>query len=84
MSFSVYILYSNKLDRYYVGFTSLPIEQRIRRHLSNHKGYTGLTKDWNLFYIEVYETKEQAMKREKEIKSWKDKKRIEELIVHRE
>jgi len=83
MSFTVYILYSPKLDRYYVGYTSLSIEERIKKHLSNHKGYTGLAKDWNVVFIEVYETKDQAMRREKEIKSWRNRKKIEELITNK-
>jgi putative endonuclease len=62
----------------------LPVKERIKKHLSNHKGYTSLAKDWSLFYMEVFEIKYEAIWREKEIKSWKSKKRIEELITDRQ
>nr|WP_305067255.1 GIY-YIG nuclease family protein [Mangrovivirga halotolerans] len=35
-----YILYSVKLDKYYVGHTGDELVERLRRHNSNHKGYT--------------------------------------------
>ena len=83
MQYTLYILYSATLDRYYLGYTSQSIEMRIKKHLSNHKGYTGISKDWQLSYLETYLSKEMAMKREKEIKNWKSKKGIEELIYGR-
>ena len=45
-AFDVYILYSNNLQKYYVGATSMEPENRLRKHLSNHKGYTGKAKDY--------------------------------------
>jgi putative endonuclease len=39
-----------------------------------------MTQDWKLVYSESYANKAAAMKREREIKSWKSTKRIEELI----
>ncbi len=78
--YTVYILYSISADKYYVGHTSEEIQERIRKHLSNHKGFTSLFKDWKLMYAEVFETKSEAYQRELEIKSWKSKKRISKLI----
>ena len=77
--FTVYILYSSTLDSYYVGF-SVNLEDRLRRHNSYSKGYTGRAKDWCVVYREVYEDKATAMSREKEIKSWKSRVLIEKLI----
>ena len=39
--FLVYILESNEIDRFYIGMTSMNIDERLRRHLSDHKGFTG-------------------------------------------
>jgi putative endonuclease len=78
--FYTYILYSKKRDCYYIGSTSDALEQRIRRHNSNHKGFTGHTGDWQLLYSEEFETKKLALTREKKLKAWKSRKRIEALI----
>src|SRR5258705_6135232 len=65
-----YILYSRTLDRYYIGSTADVLEQRIRRHNSNHAGFTGRTSDWRLVYKEEFPDKVSALRREKEIKAW--------------
>jgi putative endonuclease len=78
--FNVYIIYSASKGKYYIGYTGDDLLVRIRKHNSNHKGYTGMTQDWKLVYSESYANKAAAMKREREIKSWKSTKRIEELI----
>jgi putative endonuclease len=76
----VYIIYSIIKDRYYVGSTSDLIEDRIRRHNSNHAGYTGTANDWQLSYFEKFDDKASALKRERQIKKWKSRKMIEKLI----
>jgi putative endonuclease len=80
MEFKVYILFSATLNKYYVGYSGDIIEERIRRHNSNHKGFTGRKADWILVYKELYPTKSEAVLREKEIKSWKSRILIEKLI----
>ena len=77
--FYVYILHSEILNSFYVG-TSANVEERLKRHLSNHKGYTAKAKDWIVVYTETFETKTEALNREKKIKSWKSKSMIEKLI----
>jgi len=78
--YSVYILYSILLNRYYVGYTGMVLEERLKKHLSNHKGYTGKANDWEIVYRELYDIKGDAYMREREIKGWKSRKKIEELI----
>ena len=75
-----YIIYSIKLDRYYVGSTCDDLNERLRRHNSNHKGFTGKANDWNFVYIEEFESTTTARKRERQIKTWKSRKMILELI----
>jgi len=74
-----YILYSTSLAKYYVG-SSTNLEERLKKHLSNHSGYTGKTKDWKIVYTEEFDTNSDAIRREKEIKSWKSSIRISKLI----
>ena len=78
--FTVYILYSVLLNRFYVGYTGSSVEKRLEKHLANHKGFTGKQTDWKIMYIETYDTKVAAIKREMEIKKWKSRKMIEKLI----
>jgi len=78
--FTFYILYSSKRNSYYIGYTGDEITERLRKHNSNHKGFTGGFGDWEVVYSEKYETKTLALQREKEIKSWKSRKRIELLF----
>jgi putative endonuclease len=80
MSFTVYILHSAILDKFYIGCTSdIPLE-RLRKHLSDHKGFTSRAKDWMIVYTEVFSEKKEALNREKEIKNWQSKSRIQVLI----
>ena len=70
MKFYVYILYSRHLGNYYIGLTS-DVENRLKKYLSNHKGYTSKAKDWIVAYKEEFQTKSEALFREREIKKWK-------------
>ena len=78
--YSCYILFSATLNRYYIGYTGDLLEERIRRHNSYHKGFTGKTSDWELKYKEIYKDKSDAYEREREIKRWKSRKKIEALL----
>ena len=79
MNFTFYILYSSIADRYYLGHTSERIEERVRKHNSWHKGFTGKFRDWVVVYTESFGAKREAYRRELQVKSWKNRKRIEEL-----
>ena len=79
MLFFVYILYSLTKDKFYIGFTS-NLEERIIRHNQKSKGFTGKINDWKMIYSEAYNTKSEAMAREKQIKSWKSRIKIQQLI----
>jgi len=75
----VYILYSASLDLYYIGCSYHP-EKRLRKHLANHKGFTAKAKDWHICYTECFKNKAEALKREKQLKGWKNRSRIQQLI----
>lgn len=58
----------------------MELHERLRRHLSCHKGFTAKAKDWKVNYFECFEEKTEALAREKTIKNWKSKLKIIELI----
>ena len=74
-----YILYSTSLDRYYLGHTTEPMVERLRKHLSNHRSWTSRAKDWRVVHQESHPNKSSAYRRELEVKGWKNRVRIEEL-----
>jgi putative endonuclease len=80
MFFTFYILFSASKDKFYIGHTSETIDERIRKHNTNHKGFTGNTGDWELYYSEKFNTKSEAYTQEREVKSWKSRLRIKMLI----
>ena len=76
-----YILFSSSKNKYYIGHTGDELSERVRRHNSNHKGFTGGLGDWVIVYQEAFASKTLAYAREREIKSWKSRKRIEKLFL---
>jgi putative endonuclease len=77
--YTLYILYSEKLDRYYVGYSN-DIERRLSEHNRKKGKYTDKGIPWILVYTEVYESKKEAKDRERYIKSRKSKQFILDLI----
>lgn len=71
MEYTVYILYSTSLDKFYIGFTSELIEERLRKHLSNHSGFTGKAKDWSVGYQEKFIQKKMISHAKKKLKAGK-------------
>ncbi|AGA76811.1 GIY-YIG nuclease family protein [Echinicola vietnamensis] len=80
MVYYFYILYSRELDKYYIGHTSCRLEERLRRHNTNHSGFTGRANDWAISYHEIYLSKSAVKERESQVKSWKSRKKLLELI----
>jgi len=81
MAFIVYILFSPTKNKYYVGYTSQSIHERLKKHNTNHKGFSGSVADWEIKHQEYFKDKLEALKRERQIKSWKSRKVIETLIA---
>ena len=79
MPFSVYILYSQRLDKYYVGSSSNP-ELRLKYHNMGEKGWTKRGIPWELVFQQEFQDKKYAMEKEKFIKKQKSKQFIEYLI----
>ena len=79
MPYSVYIIYSKAIDQFYIGHTE-NLDDRLYRHRNSGSLATKKAKDWELKYIEQFETRSEATRREKEIKAKKSRKYIEHLI----
>lgn len=73
-----YILKSKKNGKYYIGYTS-NLEERLKLHNSNKNLATKNLGPWDLFYFEEFKNEVEAIKKEKQIKSWKSRKMIEKL-----
>jgi putative endonuclease len=70
MSFYVYILRSEIVEKYYIGSTS-DLEKRIKLHNSTKARWTKKYQPWVLIYSEEFISRSEAIKREKYLKSLK-------------
>ena len=66
--FKVYVLKSRVADKSYVGSTD-NIERRLAEHNIGKSKFTSRYKPWELIYAEEFSTREEALKREKYLKS---------------
>ncbi len=78
--YHVYVLRSLKNRRLYTGSTS-NINQRLSDHNSGRNTYTRLTRPFELLYGEDYQTRAEAVKREKFMKTGKGRELLKELIT---
>ena len=81
MSFTVYILLSAKLDRYYIGQT-IDLAERLDLHKTKifKNSFTAKSDDWILVFSLECESRDEALFIEKYIKKMKSRKFIENLI----
>ncbi|MBL0314692.1 MAG: GIY-YIG nuclease family protein [Flavobacteriales bacterium] len=52
--FKFYILNSERADKFYIGHSGDDIIERLRKHNSDHKGFTGKFNDWMIIYTEDF------------------------------
>jgi putative endonuclease len=78
--FIVYVLYSITYDKIYIGYSSNLAARLLSHNTLAKKGWTIKYRPWEVLYKEVYDTKKQAMEREKELKSAKGRAFIRSLI----
>ena len=77
--FTVYILFSEQLQKYYVGYSSKSAQERLKEHLYNHKGFTAKAKDWNIIYKLKMNSKSEALVLERKIKKRGAKRFLNEI-----
>jgi len=76
----VYILKSEKTERYYVGSCE-DLDERFKRHNNGRNKATKLGMPWKLIYSESFLTKHEAYRREFQIKSFKSGEAFKKLIT---
>jgi putative endonuclease len=69
-SFTVYCLYSKKFDRIYIGYTTELIQRFYSHNEFSKKGHTVKYRPWMVAYVEFCDSKADALKREKQLKSY--------------
>jgi putative endonuclease len=80
MAHYVYILKSLIADKFYIGRTTDP-DKRLHFENTTEKRFTARYRPWDRVWLYKCKSKEDAIKIEKKIKSWKSKKMIERLIA---
>ena len=80
MNYYVYVIKSKSSGKIYIGQTK-NLDQRLKRHNellpSKNKSYTKINKgSWKLVYEEVFRNRKEALKREKQLKSYQGRKFI--------
>lgn len=87
MRASCYILYSQKLNKFYVGVTADDVSDRIKKHNTAEHGkhrFTATTDDWEL-YLKIHAVDyAHAIRFERKIKSMKSSKYIRNLKLYPE
>ena len=78
--FYVYILRAERSGRYYIGYSENP-EARLAEHNSGKVTSTRDHRPWMKVYQEEFLTKQQAVQRERYIKSMKSRRYIESLFA---
>ncbi|MCX2679316.1 GIY-YIG nuclease family protein [Galbibacter sp. EGI 63066] len=68
MSFYVYILYSQKLDKYYKGYTN-DVTQRLQQHNSGYESFTSKGVPWELKLALPKPTEREAIQLERKLKN---------------
>ena len=74
-----YILYSEKIDKYYIGACT-DLRRRLYEHNIGHSKFTKTGMPWKVVYTEEFDTLLQAKQKELQIKKMKSRKYIELLI----
>jgi putative endonuclease len=78
--YTVYVLYSIRFDKIYIGYTS-DLEDRFKSHNElATKGWTIRFRPWLILHTENFDSKSDAMKREQQLKSAAGRTFIRELV----
>ncbi len=81
--FTVYVLYNRENDKIYIGQTA-NINKRIIEHNDPNNSLSKYTKkisgEWEIIYKEIAITRKLAMKRERELKSFRGREVIRKNI----
>jgi putative endonuclease len=77
--FCTYVLKSKKTSKHYIGHCA-DLDDRMKRHNDGRSVSTKSGVPWELIYFEEFETRSLAVKREKQIKSYKNGTAFKKLV----
>ena len=80
--YSVYIIESLQDNSFYIGSTE-DKDRRLNEHNYGRTRYTKNKRPWKIVFFENYETREEAVRRERYLKRQKSKIYIKKLIKSR-
>jgi putative endonuclease len=75
----LYILQSETTSRFYIGQTQA-VNERLAYHNANYSKSLKNRGPWKVVHTEEFSTRIEAVRRERQIKSWKDRRMIERLL----
>jgi len=86
--YKVYVLYSRRFNKIYIGYTNDLADRFLSHNEKATKGYTIKYRPWEIAFYEENSTKQEAMRREKELKTSRGRyyvwEKIKELgLIHR-
>ena len=79
MCYFVYLLQSQVDFTFYVGYSNNP-DLRLVRHNSGRSRYTSKKRPWKIVYLEKYDTKREALIRERFLKKQRNQEFYARLI----
>ena len=80
VEFVVYILFSSTHQKQYTGYSNQLIQRFYSHNELSHKGWTRKYRPWKVVHVEFFKSKEEAMAREKFLKSGQGRQWIKEHI----
>ncbi len=82
-NYCVYIIYSEKIDKFYIGITT-DIQNRLDKHNNGFysNSFSSCAKDWQIFHTIDCKSKHQAYRVEKHIKNSKSRTYIDNLVLY--
>ncbi|MHA7130337.1 GIY-YIG nuclease family protein [Algoriphagus namhaensis] len=77
---TLYIIFSEKLDKYYIGACT-DLQRRLYEHSIGHSKFTSKGIPWKLVYHENFPDLPSAKKKERHLKKMKSRIYLEKLIA---
>ena len=77
----IYAIYNKQCDQYYIGQTFNLSDRLLDHNQHAFKGYTSRFEgEWKLFYCEKVATRSEALKRERQLKSFRGREFIKKYV----
>ena len=77
----IYVLKSLKNNKRYIGYTSKQLFKRLKEHNTGCNKWTRENGPFTIIYFEEYQTKTEAIKREKFLKSGQGRKFLDSMSI---